>query len=327
MLKKWVLLALSLGTLITSCSIKSPWVRKADLPAARWFLTTTVFNGKIYSMGGMGGKPDSLTGSAAVERYDPPTNTWTKMADMPTPRGGLAAAVVGGKIVAFGGAADPALPPLATVEAYDPTSNTWTKAHDMPEARDGLATGQVNGKVYLIGGAGYNPTTFERISSSSVEEYNPADGSWTKKVDMPTARDALSACVIQGKIYTLGGLISTFAMATPPIPTAVVEAYDPATDTWTKKASMPEARWGASAVAVADKIYVFGGTNSDTGPASSSVFEYDPAQDTWTMLSAMPFIRTAMSASAINGKIYIIGGAENSFPFEPLDPGVWEYTP
>ena len=36
----------------------------------------------------------------------PKRDSWTKKADMPTARMGLAAAVVGGKIYAIGGAAD-----------------------------------------------------------------------------------------------------------------------------------------------------------------------------------------------------------------------------
>jgi N-acetylneuraminic acid mutarotase len=57
-----------------------------------------------------------------VEEYDPVTNTWTTMANMPTPRFGLAAVAVNGKIYAIGGWAGSAgsYTDLAKVEEYTP---------------------------------------------------------------------------------------------------------------------------------------------------------------------------------------------------------------
>jgi len=34
------------------------------------------------------------------------------------------------------------------------------------------------------------------------------EGEWTKKADMPTARDSLSTSVVGGKIYAIGGWLS-----------------------------------------------------------------------------------------------------------------------
>ncbi|MBI1923874.1 hypothetical protein HYR99_06450 [Candidatus Poribacteria bacterium] len=42
------------------------------------------------------------------------------------------------------------------------------------------------------------------------------EGEWTKKADMPTARNSLSTSVVDGKIYAIGGLL----------PLGVVEEYD-----------------------------------------------------------------------------------------------------
>lgn len=39
-----------------------------------------------------------------------------------------------------------------------------------------------------------------------------------------------------------------------------VEVYDPATDTWTRKADMSTRRWAPAADVVDGKIYVFGGS-------------------------------------------------------------------
>ena len=36
-----------------------------------------------------------------------------------------------------------------------------------------------------------------------------AEGTWTKKADMPTPRWALSASVVNGKIYAIGGTLGS----------------------------------------------------------------------------------------------------------------------
>ena len=55
--------------------------------------------------------------------------TWSKKADMPTPRWGLSTSAVDGRIYAMLGREN-AL--VGTVEAYDPHTDTWTEKADIP---------------------------------------------------------------------------------------------------------------------------------------------------------------------------------------------------
>ncbi|NIR95350.1 MAG: galactose oxidase, partial [Gammaproteobacteria bacterium] len=71
---------------------------------------------------------------------------------------------------------------------------------------------------------------------------------------MPTARFGLSCSVVDGKIYAIGGAVSPTGT-----PLATVEAYDPATDTWSSKAPMPTARNFLTTSAVNGIIYAIGG--------------------------------------------------------------------
>jgi N-acetylneuraminic acid mutarotase len=86
----------------------------------------------------------------------------------------------------------------------------------------------------------------------------------------------------------------------------VVEAYDPATNTWTPKANVPFAADHPNVAATADKIYILG----ETGNTNSA--EYDPVANAWTMKAPIPTQRAAAAIAAIGTKIYVAGGAMGS---------------
>ena len=90
---------------------------------------------------------------------------------------------------------------------------------------------------------------------------------------MPTGRWELSTCVVDGKIYALGGYVPG---VTGHLGVATVEVYDPATDTWTAGPDMPAGRFGPRTSVVDGKIYVIGGMDRWVGSAYRTVEEYDP---------------------------------------------------
>jgi N-acetylneuraminic acid mutarotase len=152
-----------------------------------------------------------------------------------------------------------------------------------------------------------------------------AEDTWTAKSDMPTARFGLSTCVVDGKIYAIGGGRSGWEPFF-----STVEEYDPGTDTWTAKADMPTARVFPSASVVNGKIYVIGGAaHREIG--TSTVEEYDPATDIWTTKADMPTARYWLSTSAVNGKIYAIGGqrapGSHLTIVQEYDPATDTWTP
>ena len=136
------------------------------------------------------------------------------------------------------------------------------------------------------------------ITSLSLATENP----WKAKTDMPTARLYLSASVIDGKIYAIGGASRV------EVGISTVEEYEPTTDTWITKTEMPTPRWGLSTSVVNGKIYAIGGAESHPMSPLNTVEEYDPDTDTWTTKSPMPTARWGLSTCVVNGKIYAIGG-------------------
>jgi len=194
---------------------------------------------------------------------------------MPSKRGSALAAAVDDKIYVIGGASTipgsketavyPTHPHMSvgTVEEYDPVANTWRERSAMPTPRNHAAIGVVDGKIYVIGGR--VGAAFIGLASdiSVVEEYDPTTDQWSApRARMPIARSALGAGVYGGRIYVAGGeyqdphMMATFR---------AVEAYDPASNTWTEMPPMPVSRHGLAVGVIGNRLHVVSGDVQSAG--------------------------------------------------------------
>ncbi len=177
-------------------------------------------------------------------------------------------------------------------------SDTWTQKADKPTAFINMQNASViDGKIYVFGGIdGTKPL-------SKVEVYDPATDTWSTKSDMPIARAMMPSCLVNNKVYVLGGGFIRYGQFTW---LSTVKEYDPSTDTWTSKADMPRPTTLFPACVVDGKIYAFGGNNNQV--YHKNIVVYDPATDTWASKAEIPTPRNGLSACNVNGKIYTIGG-------------------
>jgi hypothetical protein len=124
---------------------RNVWTIAAQAPGPPRSEGTAVSRGTfVYSIGGRG--PVAVL--ADLDRYDVWTNTWRSLADMPTARAGLGAAIIGPEIYAIGGRTTGAPcsgGELRSVERYDIRSNTWVRLAPLPTARSDAAAATVNG--------------------------------------------------------------------------------------------------------------------------------------------------------------------------------------
>jgi serine/threonine protein kinase/N-acetylneuraminic acid mutarotase len=125
------------------------WKDAADLPTPREHLAAVSDGFYVYTVGGRFLSADK--NSAAFERFDPQSGQWTKLVDMPTPRGSYGATFIDGRIVALGGEEPTQV--LATAEMYDIAEAEWISLPPMPTARHGEVVATVGDTVYAIGGA------------------------------------------------------------------------------------------------------------------------------------------------------------------------------
>src|SRR3989442_597350 len=134
-----------------------------------------------------------------------------------------------------------------------PVCDCWTTKASMPTARNALAVGVIDGVLYAVGGIGTGGAV------ATVEAYDPASNTWTTKAPLPTARHRLAVGVVNGILYAVGG---SGNLGNPPAVLATVEEYDPATNSWTTRASMPTARFDLAVGVVNGILYAVGGVGS-----------------------------------------------------------------
>ena len=326
----WLLTSLMLIGLLVLVSMslaeEGTWAKKADMQTPRKHFSTCAMDDKIYAIGGLPeGKGGGRPALSSVERYDPKTNRWINVADMPLARWGHTANAVDGKIYVIGGDNVTGLPVrVVSVFEYDAANDEWSVKGNTPIGFFFHCSVVVNGMIYVIGGA---ETIGVDLAVSTVFEYNPKTDTWTQKADMPTARFSAAATVVDGKIYVMGGGTPQFKWPWNLLST--LEVYDPTTDTWTKNADMPTSRDSASASTVEGKIYVLGG--GDEEEELSIMEKYEPETDTWERMADMPTPRYLLCTSVVDGRIYAIGGyglgaKKNLSTVEEYTPEGWPFS-
>lgn len=186
------------------------WVKKRDMPTLRRSFGTAVVDGKIYIIGGnvhnkQLGKEVS---TGLVEVYDPLTERWERLADMPTKRGWLNVGVVDGKIYVLGGfiLLEQGLGLdvdrfSRRIEEYNPKTNSWRRLPDLPTFKYAFTTAVVDNEIYTIGG--YDLDNRDAYLDL-VEVYHPRANRWRPTVPILTPKMTVAA-VANGTIYLLGG--------------------------------------------------------------------------------------------------------------------------
>lgn len=132
----------------------SEWDLNApDLPRPRSHHAAAVLGKKIYLVGGLyrlEHNADELI--PEVDVFDTETETWSQAAPLPTPRHGLSAIAVAGRIYAIGGNYLDSPDVLDIVEEYDPRLNCWRTVTPIPLPRFRGGAAEVDYKIHYIAG-------------------------------------------------------------------------------------------------------------------------------------------------------------------------------
>jgi N-acetylneuraminic acid mutarotase len=175
------------------------WVEKARMPTARSGGVAIVHDGKIYVAGGRPPRGNDF----AV--YDPTTDRWEVLPDLPSQRNHIAGAAIKGRIHVVGGRLGPGLSPLKTTahEVFDPQTRTWTTAAPMLRGRSGINGVMARGCFHVWGGEAPTGMTPDH------DYYDPRTDKWSSLRSMPIPiHGVVGSAFVDGLIWVTGGGIA-----------------------------------------------------------------------------------------------------------------------
>jgi N-acetylneuraminic acid mutarotase len=284
------------------------WSNAAANPQARFEGQGAVVNGKFYVFGGFYNAAVQATKRSDV--FDPATNRWTRIKDMPEAITHAGVAVDGNIVYIIGGynGNHPA-PGTSHVWKYNTSTDTWSAGPNLPEARGSGAAARVGRFIHFFGG-----TNGQRTADKKEHwRLSLETGVWSARASYPISVSHLAAVALDGKVYGMGGergLNETTGNVSD------VYRYDPATNVWTKLASLPAPRshFSSSLFGRNGRLIAIGGTRngSTNGVPTADVTEYDPLTNKWRYLTSLPMALKTPAAALLNGKIISTTGNASS---------------
>lgn len=171
-------------------NLAAGWQTRAAVPEPRHHAAAVAADGYIFYIGGQNNHDGNLIARSAVHRYDPTTNSWQKMADLPQPRNhmGNSTVVYGRRIFVLGGQQSHHYA-KREVYAYNLDTNTWANLTDaaLPEHRHSSIAAIIDGVFYLSQGISADRQT-RRMTWRGVPEFAGATATPTSTpTNTPTA--------------------------------------------------------------------------------------------------------------------------------------------
>ena len=259
------------------------------------------------------GQPTSLTASSTDWQFEP---------SLPTPRHsfGFVWLPATYNVYALGGMLGWQEAVTAT-ERYDACSKSWTSLTPLPQPRGYVQAAELNGKLYVVGGVDRVISDTYQVHSETWV-YDPIGDVWSQAANLPQSLGGVALAVVNSRLYAFGGFDSR-GPSVGDVDTAYV--YNPDNNTWLTRTTMISGtRSLAGATRLNDKIYVVGGTEPSTSPAtpapSNEVIVFNPTTNSWS--AAAPLIDAAHSPGVAvlpdAGWLYVIGGG---IQWDPLVSG------
>jgi hypothetical protein len=216
---------------------------------------------------------------------------WSRLTDMPSARGEVAAANVGARFVVAGGLHGVGGVSNA-VDVYETENDRWKRGVSLPRGVHHAAAAAVDGWVYVSGGA------------FAATDWTPRDvvwrsrpgGEWLTVQKMPEGRQGHAMVARDESLYVIGGVGKTDR----------TYRYTPGRG-WAALAPLPGGRDHLRAVAWGDRIWVLGGRSGDP---VTRVDVYDPRKDDWRSGPPLPRPMSAMAVGVVGGQLHVIGGED-----------------
>lgn len=216
-------------------------------------------------------------------------------------------------------------PDSVTALAQDSVINSPWKQRASIQFEGVFPNATIFSKGFTIDGKGY-------FLTSILRQFDPVLNTWTTKPAPPLRLNTGFAFVVKGKFYagsSEGGNPGSLDVAKQ------VWQYDPATESWTRKADFPgAARLQAFSFSTTTFGYIGGGNQPQLDTTFKDFWRYDSDSDSWTQLQNYPGKAYAafapFTAFTLNnaGYVFEAGMGSTVFPtgFVYKDTPLWQYN-
>ena len=296
------------------------WSVAAPCPLARFEANGVIVDGELWVMGGF--VSASLEVTRRIDIYNPTADSWRKGPDLPGAETHIAAVTLNRDIVVAGGFSgnfsfSSRLPTTDAVWRWNAATATWSAGPSLPVAGAAFAWALLGTNLHLAGGLGPDGNTDATVHHV-WDLFGPA--TWTEATPLPGGRNHGGGAAAGGRFYAIAGRLS-WDEAEGDL--AEVDAFDPATNTWSSRAPILGARSeiGASTATLADgRILVVGGSVPGVMP-SDDVLAYDPTHDDWSTLTSLPEKRKGAVAAQFGKRLVVTTGSPTS-----IDPSATTFV-
>ena len=299
-----------LGLLGTAANASAQsWTNQSKMKVARVEATTVDYRDNIYVFNGF---KVAIKIANSVEKYNVATKQWSIVSTTSTDNGsavthngvvrvGADVWLIGGRIGSHPGRVSD------LVWIYNLDTNEWRSGPKLPIPGAAGGAALVNNKIHWIGGL--DPNASCDVATHLVYDLGSPAAGWqniTATAGMPSPRNHFSTAVVNGIIYVMGGQYGHdacpgfFTHDTP-----LVHAFNPADNTWSRKANMPSKNSHSEPGTFVYKgdIYTTGGEHAGT-----LVWKYSPSADKWSTFRTLPESLVAPVARIIDGRLIVAGG-------------------
>ncbi|XP_050399946.1 kelch-like ECH-associated protein 1 [Patella vulgata] len=142
-----------------------------------------------------------------------------------------------------------------------------------------------------------------RQSLSNFECYNPHANQWHRLPDLPVPRSGLSACLVKGSLYVVGGRNNS---PDGNMDSGSTDMYDPMRNMWMPRTPMNVPRNRVGIAVIDGMIYAVGGSQGQQHHCSAE--RYDADIDRWKNIASMSTKRIGVGCAVVNRLLFAVGG-------------------
>lgn len=217
-----------------------------------------------------------------VDCYDASSDEWFSGPDLPEAYSSAYPAVLGDRIYIAGGS-DENFDLLRSVWSYAPGEPQWRREVDLPEGRALAGVQAVGDELYVFGGftaETFDPERTGQRQAQTLLAFDPAENTWSARAAPRYGRALYGIADVQGQLAVFFGTTTG----------ALIELYDPETNSWRDGAPPPKPpRVGLYVVAQLDgELYLMAAIDSASSTSAGStnnLWNFDTAANSWSIVA------------------------------------------